>query len=300
MRLKKMKLFRGVTAGILVALVACGSFLGKSNADELRTSQLDLRINHQISVLSQNLRTENVRDDGWQNLIKRRAPRLRKQLNRYDADIRCFQECSPEWKEKLDDLMSSYEYECVYALTNKNLCNPIYVKKSEVDIIDFGSYRLSERSSSKSDESRVASWVKVRDKASLKTLVVVNAHLGLTPKIQQDSCARIMSDPTLTTADGYLICGDFNFSMQSNATAYNIMKQNGTKDLAISAKTEGIQGITGHTFQKFGKAGQDACRIDFFFGSSNVQSRLYTMINDLYFGQYVSDHYGILTYIDIQ
>ena len=72
-----------------------------------------------------------------------------------------------------------------------------------------------------------------------------------------------------------------------------------TKDLAISAESEGIQGVTGGTFHDYGKETNPG-RIDFFFGSASIVSKMYTVLNDTYDGKYVSDHYGILTYIDIK
>ena len=76
------------------------------------------------------------------------------------------------------------------------------------------------------------------------------------------------------------------------------MLQNGTKDMAIAATKEGKTGVMTYTCHGFGNAPKME-RIDFFFGSKNLTSKMYTVVNDLIDGQYASDHYGILTYIDI-
>ena len=68
--------------------------------------------------------------------------------------------------------------------------------------------------------------------------------------------------------------------------------------MALAATKEGNTGVMTHTCHGYGKA-RDMQRIDFFFGSDSLTSKLYTVVNDKIDGQYASDHYGILTYVDI-
>lgn len=286
-----------LVAAMVIGVIAYDGYASKSGAANRTTSSINLNVDHEISVLSQNLRVGSQKD-GEDNTVKLRNKRLKKELNNYNTDIRCFQECTKEWKNNLDRKMVGLFYYQVYEYNNKGLCNPIYVKKSRFDVLDSGSFQLSERTSAKSDESRVASWMKLKDKKTDKTLLMLNAHLGLELKIQEDSCNKIMAFVKASDTDGYLMCGDFNFSMDTNNAAYKIMLTNNTKDMAIAAKTEGMQGITGGTFHDYGRK-ESPKRIDFFFGSSNLKSKMYSLINDTYDGLYMSDHYGLLNYIDI-
>ncbi len=284
-------------AMLLGAVVYLG-FIGGSKADVRRTADLDLDIDHEICVLSQNLRVASSKD-GVENTILKRKDRLAIELDRYNPDIRCFQECTMEWQGYLTQEMNTLEYANIFNFNNKGLCNPIYVKRTKFRVLDAGSILLSERTSAKSDESRVASWAKLKHRKTGKTLLMVNAHLGLDLAIQQDSCRKLMNLVSNSDADGYLICGDFNFYKDYNPEAYKIMLSNNTKDMAIAASGEGIQGITGGTFHDYGRKTSPK-RIDFFFGSSNLTSKFYSLVNDTYNGYYMSDHYGLLNYIDIK
>ena len=164
--------------------------------------------------------------------------------------------------------------------------------------LNAGNFIMTEDSSDTYNESRVASWVKLKDRKTDKTLVMVNAHLATEASRQVTSCQKIMDLVKQQNADGYLVCGDFNFSMSSNETCYNMMLGDGGKDVAVAAATEGVQKYTGGTFHNFGKV-QNPKRIDFFFGSGSIQSNLYSIVKDTYEGYYPSDHYGILTYVTI-
>jgi len=254
-------------------------------------------VDHEVSILSQNLRAPQDKD-GKDNSITKRTPRIMNMLDKYNTDIRCFQECTYEWKARLDIQMSAMEYKTEFLFNNKGLCNPIYVKNSKFKVLDGGSMVLTPDSTDTYNESRVASWLKVADKTTGKTLVIMNAHLATESTRQITSCTKMMEKVQTLDADGYIICGDFNFDMNSNPGAYAIMKGDTGKDMAIAAGQEGVQKYTGGTFHDFGRKSKPK-RIDFFFGSGNLQSKLYSLIKDSYDGGYLSDHYGILTYIDI-
>lgn len=259
-----------------------------------------LNVEHDISVLSQNLRSES-KDDGENNQIKQRKDRINQLLNNYNTDIVCFQECTKKWKRELTFMLNPFEYECVYQYNSKGLCNPIYVKKDKFEVLDSGNMQVSDEyvnSKGKLQETRIATWVKVKDKESGETLVMVNTHLALDDEVKKQSCTMIKDKVNELDSDAYLICGDFNFDQYSNKDAYNIMTSNGSKDMCIASATEGIQGKNEGTFHKFGKyAPEDRSRIDFFYGSDSLNSDLYSVVNDTYNGEYASDHSGILNYI---
>ena len=293
------------TLAIAVVLGTVGILTSKASV--LRTAECDISAEHEISALSQNLRLTAVFDDGWDNFVMNRYGRVETLCNNYDADIKCFQEADYMWRLKLNAMFNEDEYYRNYYKNSKGLANPIYVKKSKFDMIDSGNFIVSEeyeREVTKDGEtkmvkyeSRIATWVKVKDKNTGKTLTMVNTHLAFHEDVQIASCTKIMNFVAKAGTDGYLICGDFNFNMHKTKR-YNVMLQNGTKDMAIAATKEGKTGVMTYTCHGFGNAPKME-RIDFFFGSKNLTSKMYTVVNDLIDGQYASDHYGILTYIDI-
>lgn len=254
-------------------------------------------VNHEISILSQNLRAPKA-EDGEANTLARRSTRLLNELTKHDTDIKCFQECTKDWKTRLDIQLNGLDYKVVYDYNNKGLCNPIYIKNVKFKLLDSGTMTLTVDSSDTYNESRVASWAKVMDRKTGKTLVVMNTHIATERMRQIDSCTKMMDKVEALGADGYIVCGDFNYDMNSNSYAYGIMKRNNGKDMAIAAGSEGIQKFTGGTFHNYGKV-ESPKRIDFFFGSANLTSNLYSIVKDTYNGGYVSDHYGILNYITI-
>ena len=289
----------------LVLVMVCSVIVGvkansiSSDASGLQTSQMDLAIDHEISVMCQNLRREYTTKDGVGNNTIIRYYRILNQFNNYDSDIYCFQECTKTWQILLDLKFSSNDYYKVIFYNNNGLATPVYAKKTKFDLLDSGVFELSDRSSANNTENRISCWAKLKDKESGKTLAVYSGHYAFSKTIQVDSCERIKEQAKLANVDAYIACGDFNYSKITNPSAYEVMTSDGTKDLAIAAESEGKQGVTGGTFHNYGKE-TNPSRIDFFFGSENILSKMYTVINDTYEGKYVSDHYGILTYIDIK
>ncbi|MBE5934955.1 MAG: hypothetical protein E7262_04105 [Lachnospiraceae bacterium] len=269
-----------------------------TNASIVRTEDCDITARHEVSVMSQNVRVTAF-EDGWDNLVFKRYNRLEELCNKYNADIKCFQEADAGWRMKLNAMFKEKDYFHDYYKNSKGLANPIYVKKSKFNILDSGNFILSqayERDGEKY-EDRIATWVKVEDKTTGDTLTMVNTHLAFHQDVQIQSCNKLMDFVKKANTDSYLITGDFNFDKNASSR-YQIMTSNSTKDMALAATKEGKTGVMTYTNHGFGKANKYK-RIDFFFGSKSLTSKMYTVLNDLAKGEYISDHYGILTYIDI-
>ena len=237
-----------------------------------------------VSILSQNLR-EPKSKDGAPNTLAKRAPRIQKLLAKYNADINCFQECSAGWKKKLDTNMPYTKYDCVFGYNNKGVCNPIYFKTSRYKRMAAGIFTITPDSTNTYNERRIATWVKLKDKKTNKYFLVVNAHTTTEKTRQIKGADVIMNMVAKLGYKNYIICGDFNMSKASNPTAYNKMLRNGTKDMAIVAKTEGTQGYTGGTFHNFGKT-KSPQRIAYFFGSKTLRCNYYSILKDKYNGYY--------------
>ena len=300
MRKVYKKAFVLVTCAVMVVVTAAMNLNNKSNADTIkRTCDYNLNINHEVSVLSQNLRLTAIDEFFTNNSILLRLGRVEELCNRYDADIKCFQECDFTWRTKLGRLFPKDEYFVCYQKNSNGLANPIYVKKSKFDILDSGNILLNDvyTYNGKEYESRIATWVKVKAKDTGDTLTMINTHIAFHEDIQVSSCKKIKEFAQNAGTDGYLICGDFNFAMDK-ISRYEIMSKNGSKDMAYAALNEGITGVMSSTCHGFGNA-KSYSRIDFFFGSDSLTSKMYTVVNDMFDNGFASDHFGILTYIDI-
>lgn len=255
---------------------------------------------HDVSIMTQNLRAVNLAKDGENNDYDARAPRVFNQVQKYDTDIVCFQECTKDWKSELSGMFGPLKYACVYGYNSAGLCNPIYVKRDKFKVLDSGTMQLNDvyELNGKKQESRVASWVKVKDKQTGKTMVIMNTHFDVKSKnVQVESAKLIKEKVAELNADDYIVTGDFNLDKDSNKEAYNIMTSNGSKNMAEASKTEGIQGRNEGTFHNFGKVPvQNRKQIDYFFGSDSLNSDFFSVVNDTYNNEYVSDHNGIVNY----
>ena len=129
--------------------------------------------------------------------------------------------------------------------------------------------------------------------------MMVNVHLSHRKETQINSCNKTLDLIKSKNVDGYLVCGDFNMTSESNDAAYTIMTSNGTKDMERTAIDVGTDLVTGGTFHDYGKR-NETIRIDFFFGSDNLRSNMYTVATDTFDGLYPSDHYGIVNYVSIR
>ena len=134
-RMKKGKKFICVALAALMvgSFIAYDANVGQSKAavfafgNSKSSSTYDVA--HEISVLSQNLRAPQDKD-GVENTILKRDARITQLLEKYDTDIKCFQECTYEWKVRLDSKLNPWRYRGVFMFNNKGLCNPIYYKPS--------------------------------------------------------------------------------------------------------------------------------------------------------------------------
>lgn len=254
---------------------------------------------HDVSIMTQNLRATQKKD-GESNSYMARAPRVYNQVKKYDTDIVCFQECTKTWKSILTVMLNPFEYECVSGYNSKGLSNPIYIKKDKFEILDSDTMVITDEyvSDGKTQESRVASWAKVKDKETGETMVIVNTHYDAKSKKNQVASSQIIKDKVAElNPDNYIVTGDFNLDSSTNKEAYDIMANNGSKNMAEASRKEGIQGRNEGTFHNFGKIPvQERKQIDYFFGSDSLNSDFFSVVNDTYDNQYVSDHNGIVNY----
>lgn len=288
--------FATIQSTIISNLSTSASMYTAANA--YKQNYLD-NTEHDVSILSQNLRNGSLDKDDEDNTYSQRFGRIFSLLNTYDSDIKCFQECTFTWKCFLTVALNPLEYECISQKNSKGLRNPIYIKKSKFDVLDSGNFEISEEyydKKNKLQENRIATWAKVKDKETGKTMVIVNTHLPLDKQRQLECGQQIKEFCEQQGADGHIITGDFNYDSKGNKDAYNYMTSNGLKDMAIASDKEGIQGDTGITFNDYGNPDKQK-RIDFFFGSDSLNSDMYTVIDDKFDGKYASDHYGILNYV---
>jgi len=247
-----------------------------------------------LNVISFNIR---CCDDADGNSILERAPRLKKILDSYDADVIGLQEYTPKWDEYFRENFSD-EYEIFNKYrSEKNFEGvPMLWKKDKFECLKKGYFWLSdtpEVESSGWDEvynlCRICLYAVLKDKEMGEIFTFMNVHYGFgdngqvkSSKLLYDYSKKISDYPTFIT-------GDFN--MTSDRPGYQEITKYFTDVNMATAKE------TSHTFHEYGK--QAKSRIDYCFANSKVTPVNQKNITETVDGKYPSDHYGLYIELDI-
>ena len=240
--------------------------------------------------------TFNLRycDDADGHEISARAPRLKKILSKYDADIMGFQEVVPEWFENIErDYSEEYGIFNFYRAKTNLEGNTILWKKDKFELLDKGQFWLSDTPDVESkgwDERfhcfRIVIWAKMRELASGKEFIFANTHYGFGDKGQTDSADLIhkrLKDFELPI----ILIGDFN--MKPDSAGYGQITKYYIDVNEMTARD------TATTFHGYGRCNGE--HIDYCFITEDIIPEDSILITDTVDEKYPSDHYGILSKI---
>lgn len=227
----------------------------------------------------------------------RRAP-LAQMIESYDPDILGIQE-GIKWQ--VTDLAYYLPHLAWYGIgredgKSKGEHAAIYYKKERFDLIDKGTFWLSETPEKPSigwdaNDYRIASWVLLKEKSTDKMFVVLNTHYD-----HRGWTAREMSSPliaeklkTIAKRLPVIIMGDFN--TYPGRTLVDKYADSYYKTLN---KPEGPHG----TLVGDGKFSVEdfkySSRIDYILTSKPIEVLSYRTINDSKEGNFFSDHLPVL------
>ena len=246
----------------------------------------------ELKVISFNIR---YCDDKDGHSISERAPRLRKVVEKYDADIIGFQEFTVPWEKEIEKFFPEYDIYMLYRSKSELEAAPILWKKDKFELIDKGNFWLSSTPEVESrgwDELyncwRMCEWVILKDKESGKLFTHMNTHYGFGDKGQTDSSKlmyeyskKISSNPTFLT-------GDFN--MRPTSLGYAEMVKNFTDANAVTANDRRT------TYHGYGRVNDE--HIDYCFVNDKIKPLHLELIDELVDGKYPSDHYGVYTVLE--
>ena len=251
-----------------------------------------------IRIASYNLRAWN---DGENNMIGDRAPRLQAVLYERDPDLMGFQEVRPVWMKFLVHFFGSeYDFEQMYRDSSglNSESTPIFWRRSRFERVDGGSFWLSETPNVESigwngGYYRVCTWVRLREKATGKEFLYYNTHYD-GPHAHVGSNRLVLS--RMREQGGFsqyqvVYTGDFN--MTPDSEGYRDPLQSGElRDMNVALENSPEVTTDGYN------AG-DGRIIDFCFGSSRVVPTKYRVLNQKILGGYVSDHRGLYLELSI-
>ena len=231
-----------------------------------------------------------------ENSVDSRAPRLKKVLEKVDADIIGLQECTPPWLSHIEeDLGDKYEIYNVWRASHNHESTPILWKKDKFTCLDKGNFWLSDTPEVESEGwcewkcNRICTWAKLQDKNTGNIFTFMNTHFGFGDPCQLQSVELLRKYNLQNGSFPTVITGDFNmrpyFSAYIAITGlYTDVNMATTKD-------------TANTFHGNGTNQHLDSLIDYCFVDSGFKPVSYRRITDKVEGLYPSDHYGIQSII---
>ena len=227
--------------------------------------------------------------------VKYRSKLMLAELSSKDADVMGFQEATPEWMGILASKLESYAYISEYRTGDEREgteANPVFYKKDKFDLVDSGTFWLSETPDVVGSKypgagcERVCTFAVLRDKALGRDIAFLNTHLD------NVSYAAIYHGMTLINSKikefilkdyPIILTGDFNSVEGSGAYNAASVYLNDTKYQAPVTDS-------GYTYHDYGK---QELLLDYIFASNKVTPLRYSIIRDKINKSYLSDHYGI-------
>ena len=281
-------------ASYVIAAIAAMTFLSCGGKDTpIRFANYNMRV-----IMS----ADSLDRDFYQ-----RKPFILKRIADYDFDIIGAQEVNDEMKEALaEDLKGTYS---VFGEgrreDRKGEGTPIFYKTDRFELLDWGSFWLSETpdvpGSKNWDASvtRIATWSKFLDKKTKKKFFYINTHFDHKGPVSRTEAAKILLDKARELHDGLPVffTGDLNTGPQSEAIA--ILSDN---ELVKDSYTSSETAPTGRKspYYGFDFDRQDTDRGDFIFIPKDATVHSYACIDDdIKDRQYSSDHCPVLVVVTI-
>jgi endonuclease/exonuclease/phosphatase family metal-dependent hydrolase len=286
-KLGLLNLLKLLTLAILVMITASTAFAGSHTP---------------INVATYNLRL-NTPDDGT-NIWGLRKEAVKALIQYHEFDLFGTQEGQPEQIKDLE-AMSEYGHEGVGRDDGKNEGehSAIFYRLKRFTLLTHGDFWLSEtpdRPSKGWDAhccNRLASWVRLRDKTSSKTLLVVSVHFDHEGEVARRESAKLLLHwlAGQKNNDGIIALGDFN----STPDTVQIMAMKAAmRDSRAVSITPAYGPMASFNDFKFGIVPSKL--IDYIFLGPNIKVLKYAVLTDSDGQRYPSDHFPVLARIEME
>lgn len=254
-----------------------------------------------IRFANYNMRVILARDS-LDRAFTERKPFIIKRISDHDFDIIGAQEVNDAMKEALmEDLKGTYGVIGEGRRADrKGEGTPIFYKTSRFELLDWGSFWLSETpdvpGSKNWDASveRIATWSKFLDKVTGRKFFYINTHYDHKGPESRTMAAKITLDKARELSDGLpvFVTGDLNTNSTSEAIA--ILSDNElVKDSYTSSETAPTGRKSPYYAFDFERADSD--RGDYIFVPKDATVLSYACIDDdIKDRQYSSDHCPVL------
>ncbi len=258
-----------------------------------------------LKILDYNIR---FKGDGENKMIDDRAPRLEALIRKYDPDIIGLQEATPQWIQYLEDhLYDTYRMRFLYRNENSREATPILWKKDKFNTCREGHFWLSDfpEVSTKSygtGHYRICNWIRFQVKESGEEFFFVNTHMGggNASARSAELIMKRMEERGAFTEYPALLTGDFNaapYGVRFKSDCYRILNESGkfkdlNADLGFDPSTTG---------NGYNEPRDTDVIIDYVFYTPSMMKPLaYKVLNENYFGGWISDHRGLYAEVELK
>lgn len=258
----------------------------------------------QLIVATFNLRFDNPRDTG--NLWVNRAPIVSNLIRFHDFDIFGTQE---GLKNQLDDVSNTLPEYTRYGLgrddgKDKGEHSAIYFKKDKFTLLKKGDFWLSESPDKPSlgwDArccNRICSWVQLQDKQTGRKFYFFNVHYdhqGIQAR-KESSKLILRKIKEIAANEPVILTGDLNGDHKSEW--YQALASSGIlKDTFKGVKYPYANNAS---FNGFGAVRDRNEIIDHIFTTKQFDVKKWGVLTDTYHGKYPSDHFPVLSIIELK
>ena len=257
-----------------------------------------------FKVITFNIRQDLKRDsiNRWEN----RRGLMARFLKDEDSDIVCMQEVLNRQLLNILSDVPFYDYVGVGREDGKTKgeYSPILYKKDRLELIDSGTFALSETPDSigtlgwDARYSRIATWANLRFKESDEVLFVINTHLDNAGRLAKINGMKLILDTiqNLARSEHVLLTGDFNSDESSEV--YRVPSN--SKLIDTYHETHNAEGVS-YSFHNFGKTNKNSRRkIDFIFASPDIEVENVNIPEERPVdGIYMSDHNPVICMLEI-
>jgi endonuclease/exonuclease/phosphatase family metal-dependent hydrolase len=252
-----------------------------------------------IVVSSFNLRYDNPGDIG--NLWKDRVSPIAELIKFHDFDIVGTQEGLDHQLGDLLKLLPAYMYYGIGRDDGKKdgEYSAVFYKKDKYSLIGSGNFWLSETPEKPAvgwdaNQTRICTWVKLKDKKSGKQFYVFNAHydhMGVLARVESSKLVLKKIREIAGTAPA-IFTGDLNGDRESEW--YNYLKNSELLEDSFSNASH-VYALNG-SFNSFSPTGLNSNRvIDHIFVTSHFNATTWAILTDTYNGKYPSDHFPVVS-----
>jgi endonuclease/exonuclease/phosphatase family metal-dependent hydrolase len=298
-------MYRSITfLGLVLLAVAAHP---QTFADDAPMSEQDAA---PLRVMTFNIRYNNPGDGA--NAWPRRRDWVAEIIRDRRVDVAGMQEARPEQIDDLEERLPEFGWYGVGRDDGRRggEHTPIFYRKDRLELLDQGSFWLSEQPDepgSKSWDSslpRVASWAKLKDRARGRTFFAVNTHFDHRGEEARRESAMLMlrKIPEIAGDAPVMLTGDFN--CRPDSAPYALLT--GTADDASRAALLDARKISDappagpkSTWNGFNEIVEGNI-IDYIFVTPGIRILSHTTIDETRDGRFPSDHLPVLAEVSLK